>query len=201
VHVVRSLKARERTTDDLLRERSKKSRLASQDQEGRGVHAYALPKSRERSGDDLLRRSNEKKNSRLPSLVLAGAPQKTEERLVDDLFNLGEKTKATSATAYALPAKSAGSAPAVQCSRSLSKSLRDRLQGHDRGMPRKNKCRMPCFVQTGAPCKGQGAPSRRPFQPGRENKSRKHHGLRAPCKKRRERSGCAVQPVTSQEPT
>ena len=142
MHVVRSLKARERTTDDLLRELGKKSRLASQDQEGRGVHAYALPKSRERSGDDLLRRSNEKKNRRLPSLVLAGAPQKTGERLVGDLFNLGEKTKTTSATAYALPAKSAGSAPAVQCSRSLRKSLRDRLQGHDRGMPRKNKCRM-----------------------------------------------------------
>jgi hypothetical protein len=153
VHVVRSLKARERTTDDLLRERGKKSRLASQDQEGRGVHAYALPKSRERSGDDLLRRSNEKKNSRLPSLVLAGAPQKTGERLGDDLFSLDEKTKAASATAYALPAKSAGSAPAVQCSRSLRKGLRDRLQGHDRGMPRKNKCRMPCFVLAGAPQK------------------------------------------------
>jgi hypothetical protein len=31
--------------------------------------------------------------------------------------------------------------------------------------------------------KSQGAPSRRPFQPGRINKSRKRHGLRAPCKK------------------
>ena len=57
------------------------------------MHAYALPKSRERSGDDLLRRSNEKKNSRLPSLVLAGAPQKTGERLGDDLFSLDEKQK------------------------------------------------------------------------------------------------------------
>ena len=66
-------------------------------------------------------------------------------------FQSGRKTKAASATAYALPAKSAGSAPAVQCSRSLRKSLRDRLQGHYRGMPRKNKSRMPCFVQTGAP--------------------------------------------------
>jgi len=54
----------------------------------------------------------------------------------------------------------------VQRSRSLRKGLRDRLQGHYRGMPRKNKSRMPCFVQTGAPCKGQRAPSRRPSQPG-----------------------------------
>ena len=101
--------------------------------------------------------------------MLTGAPQKAGERLGDDLFNLDEKTKAASATAYALPAKSAGSAPAVQCSRSLRKSLRDRLQGHDRDMPRKNKSRMPCFVLTGAPCKGQGAPSRQPFQPGRKS--------------------------------
>ena len=93
VHVVRSLKARERTTDDLLRERGKKSRLASQDQEGRGVHAYALPKSRERSGDDLLRRSNEKKNSRLPSLVLAGAPQKNRGAPSRRPFQFGRKSK------------------------------------------------------------------------------------------------------------
>jgi len=58
---------------------------------------------------------------------------------------------------------------AVPCSRSLRKGLRDRLQVHYRGMPRKNKSRMPCFVQTGAPCKGQGAPSRRPFQSGRKS--------------------------------
>jgi len=71
--------------------------------------------------------------------------------------------------------KNAGSAPAVQCSRSLRKGLRDRLQGHDRGMAWKNKSRMPCFVQTGAPCKGQGAPRRRPFQPGWKNKSTLSH--------------------------
>jgi len=104
-----------------------------------------------------------------PSVVLTGAPQKAGERLGDDLFNLDEKTKAASATAYALPAKSAGSAPAVECSRSLRKGLRDRLQVHYRGMPRKNKSRMPCFVQIGAPCKGQGAHSRRPFQSGRKS--------------------------------
>jgi len=57
--------------------------------------------------------------ARMPCVVLTGAPQKAGERLGDDLFNLDEKTKTASATAYALPAKSAGSAPAVQCSRSL----------------------------------------------------------------------------------
>ena len=92
----------------------------------------------------------------MPRVVLTGAPQKAGERLGDDLFNQDEKTKAASA-------------PAVQCSRSLRKGLRDRLQGHDRGMPRKNKSRMPRFVLIGAPCKGQGAPSRRPFQPGRKS--------------------------------
>jgi hypothetical protein len=30
-------------------------------------------------------------------------------------------------------------------------------------------CHMPCFVLIGAPCKGQGAPSRRPFQSGRKS--------------------------------
>jgi hypothetical protein len=37
--------------------------------------------------------------------VQIGAPRKAGERLGDDLFNLDGKTKATSATAYALPAK------------------------------------------------------------------------------------------------
>ena len=105
----------------------------------------------------------------MPRPVLTAAPCKARERLGDDLFSRDGKTKAASATAYALPAKSAGSAPAVQCSRSLRKGLRDRLQGHARGIPRKNKSRMPRFVQTGAPCKGQGAPSRRPFQSGRKS--------------------------------
>jgi len=109
-------------------------------------------KARDRTTDDLLRCSNEKKQE-APQPGADRRPPKTGERLVDDLFNLDEKTKIASATAYALPAKSAGSAPAVQCSRSLRKSLRDRLQFHDRGMLRKNKSRMPCFVQTGAPQK------------------------------------------------
>jgi hypothetical protein len=104
----------------------------------------------------------------MPRVVLIGAPKKAGERIGDDLFNLDEKTITASATASAHP-KLPGSAPAVQRSRSLRKSLRDRLQVHYRGIPRKNKNRMPCFVQTGAPCKGQGAPSRRPFQPGRKS--------------------------------
>jgi len=80
-----------------------------------------------------------------------------------------------------------------------SAALRDRLQVHDRGTPRKSTHAM-CGADRRSP-KSRGAPRRRPFQPGRENKSRKRHGLRAPCKKRRERSGGAVQPVTSQGPT
>ena len=64
--------------------------------------------------------------TRIPRVVLTGAPRKAGERLGDELFNLDEKTKAA-------------------------------------------------------------APQR--------------HGLRAPCKKRRERSSGAVQPVTSKEPT
>ena len=90
-YVVRSLKSQGADHRCSIGERGKKSRLASQDQEGRGVHAYALPKGRERSGDDLLRRSNEKKNSRLPSLVQTGAPQKAGERLCDDLFDATKK--------------------------------------------------------------------------------------------------------------
>ena len=48
-------------------------------------------KAREQTTDDLLWRSNEKKNSRLPSQVLTGAPQKAGERLGDDLFDATKK--------------------------------------------------------------------------------------------------------------
>jgi hypothetical protein len=48
--------------------------------------------------------------ARMPCVVLIGAPQKAGERIGDDLFSRDEKTKAASASAYALPAKSAGSA-------------------------------------------------------------------------------------------
>ena len=135
----------------------------AQVQPGRG----SLSAGHSATGRDRPQVTIENKKSRC-HVVLTGAPQKAGERLGDDLFSLDEKQK-PQAPRPTLPAKSAGSAPAVQCSRSLRKSLRDRLQGHDRGMPRKNKSRMPCFVLTGAPCKGQGAPSRRPFQSGRKS--------------------------------
>jgi len=66
---------------------------------------------------------------------------------------------------------------------------------------RHGKARMPCVVLTGAPQKAGERLGDDLFNLDGENKSRKRHGLRAPCKKRRERSGGAVQPVTPQKPT
>ena len=59
---------------------------------------------------------------------------------------------------------------------------------------------MPCVVLTGAPQKAGERLGDDLFSLDEKQKPQRH-GLRAPCKKRRERSGGAVQPVTSQEPT
>jgi len=87
-----------------------------------------------------------------PTAVLIGAPRKAGERLGDDLFSLDE-TQMPQAPRPTRSLQRPGSVPAVQRSRSLRKSQRDRLQGHDRETPRKNKSNMPCFVLTGAPQK------------------------------------------------
>ena len=101
--------------------------------------------------------------------AVIGAPQKAGERLGNDLFNLDEKTKTASATAYALPAKAQG---ALRRCSAAGHSAKAYVTGCKAPIVVCHKCRMPCFVQTGAPCKGQGAARRRPFQSGRKNKSR-----------------------------
>jgi hypothetical protein len=110
---------------------------------------------------------NEK--ARMPRVVLAGAPHKTGERLNDDLFSLGEKQKPQShgLRAPCKKRRERSSGAAGHFTRAYVTGCKSTIE--ERHGKTKAACHVSCRP---ALPKSTGAPRRRPFQPGRKNKSR-----------------------------